>query len=159
MATFFESFFLLFLKLPLKLEDVNINIETVKERFFKHLETHRISDKLFCKAVLNSTTKVIKRLFALNMPINLMKPKDKVIILKINMWLNDPHGMKKLRDWTNSIKSRLNLLHLHSTFVFFFINLATELLNDNMMENDGEEVISLDYDLNATSLPGMILFK
>ena len=69
------------------------------------LQKNRISEKLFCKAVLNATCKVTKRLLHLNMPFSLMKTKDKIIILKIYMWLNDPYGLKKLIEWTNNIKS------------------------------------------------------
>lgn len=82
-----------------------MTIEQIIEKFTTITQEHRISEKLFCKAVLNSTTKVIKRLFIMKKPWNLMKAKDKIIMLRIYMWINDVDGVKKMKDWTNNIKS------------------------------------------------------
>jgi hypothetical protein len=141
--------------------DIDMSVEDIKEKFTKVLLMHRISEKLFCKAVLNTTSKVIKRLFTIKSNYGAMKAKDKIIILKIYLWINDSEGVRKLRDWTNQIKSISGeFLFCFCYINFSFVFLASEFFNDQLsqpIESESEDVITINYDVCTLVLPGLLV--
>jgi hypothetical protein len=76
----------------------DINLEDVKKKYKKVLLKNRISKKNFCKIVLNTTIKVIRRLFAPKRNFGSLKDEYKIIILKIYLWVNDSESVRKVRD-------------------------------------------------------------